>query len=59
VEFYNKVMNLRHLDPRDEREGMSGAGDADSRVWDEFFDKVNGHLRVFKDGTVFKDRMCR
>jgi 5-methylcytosine-specific restriction endonuclease McrA len=43
---YNKVMNFRHLDPRDEREGMSGAGDADARVWDEFFDKVSGHLRV-------------
>jgi hypothetical protein len=43
---YNKVMNFQHLDPRDEREGMSGAGEADARVWDEFFDKVNGDLRV-------------
>jgi hypothetical protein len=43
---YNKVMNFRHLDPRDEREGMSGAGHADARAWDEFFDKVSGELRV-------------
>jgi hypothetical protein len=39
---YNKVMNFRHLDPRDQREGMSGRGEADARVWDEFFDKVSG-----------------
>jgi hypothetical protein len=43
---YNKVMNFRHLDPRDEREGMSGSGEADVRVWDEFFDKVSRELRV-------------
>jgi hypothetical protein len=43
---YNKVMNFRHLDPRDEREGMSGAGEADARAWDEFFDKVSDALRV-------------
>jgi hypothetical protein len=50
---YNKVMNFRHLDPRDEREGMSGAGDADARVWDEFFDKANGTLRVGEIDTEF------
>jgi hypothetical protein len=43
---YDKVMNFRHLDPRDERAGMSGGGDADARVWDEFFDKVSGGLRL-------------
>jgi HNH endonuclease len=43
---YNKVMNFRHLDPRDEREGMSGAGEADAGVWDEFFDKVSSALRL-------------
>jgi predicted HNH restriction endonuclease len=42
---YNKVMNFRHLDPRDERAGMSGGSDADARVWDQFFDKVHGELR--------------
>jgi hypothetical protein len=43
---YNKVMNFRHLDPRDQREGMSGAGETDARVWDEFFDKTTGQLRM-------------
>lgn len=43
---YNKVMNFRHLDPRDQRKGMSGAGDADARVWDEFFDKASSELRA-------------
>jgi HNH endonuclease len=43
---YNKVMNFRHLDPRDEREGMSGAGETDARVWGEFFDETTGQLRV-------------
>jgi len=42
---YNKVMNFRHLDPRDERAGMSGGSDADARVWDQFFDKVQSELR--------------
>jgi hypothetical protein len=46
VGVYNKVMNFRHLDPRDEREGMSGGGAADARVWDEFSDKMAGQLRV-------------
>jgi hypothetical protein len=35
---YNKVMNFRALDPRDERAGMSGVGRVDQVVWDEFFD---------------------
>jgi hypothetical protein len=43
---YNKVMNFRHLDPRDDRAGMSGGSDADARVWNEFFDKVRGELQL-------------
>lgn len=35
---YNKVMNFRNLDPRDERQGMSGAGQTDRAVWQGFFD---------------------
>src|SRR5947208_3040839 len=27
-------------------EGMSGGGDVDARVWDEFFDKAGGELRL-------------
>jgi hypothetical protein len=43
---YNEVMNFRHLDPRDEREGMSGGGDVDARVWEDFFDGKTGELRM-------------
>ena len=44
--IYNKVINFRHLDPRDGRAGMSGGGDVDARVWQEFFDNVSGELRL-------------
>lgn len=43
---YNKVMNFRHLDPRDGRAGMSGASDVDGRVWNEFYNAVAGDLRI-------------
>jgi hypothetical protein len=43
---YNKVMNFRAIDPRDERAGMSGAGETDRRVWGEFYDTGAGDLRV-------------
>ncbi|WP_438026352.1 EVE domain-containing protein [Sorangium sp. So ce233] len=35
---YNKVMNFRHIDPRDARAGLSGAGETDRKVWAAFFD---------------------
>lgn len=35
---YNKVMNFRNIDPRDARDGMSGAGQTDRAVWQDFFD---------------------
>jgi hypothetical protein len=50
---YNKVMNFRHLDPRDEREGLSGGGDADQRVWDEYYDAARGELRLAELNTEF------
>ena len=34
---YNKVLNFRHIDPRDERAGFSGGGAVDREVWDEFY----------------------
>jgi 5-methylcytosine-specific restriction endonuclease McrA len=43
---YNKVLNFRHLDPRDERDGLSGAGANDRLAWDEFFDPVASVLRL-------------
>jgi len=42
---YNKVMNFRALDPRDERDGLSGGSVIDQRVWDEFFDAASGAIR--------------
>jgi hypothetical protein len=36
---YNKVMNYRHLDPRDTRAGLSGGGDMDGQVWRKFYAK--------------------
>jgi predicted HNH restriction endonuclease len=35
---YNKVMNLRALDPRVEAAGLTGGSKADARVWDRYFD---------------------
>jgi predicted HNH restriction endonuclease len=43
---YNKVMNFRAIDPRDERAGMSGASETDRRVWSEFYDPSAGDLRA-------------
>lgn len=37
---YNKLMNLRALDPRVEAEGLTGGSKADARVWDRYFDSV-------------------
>jgi predicted HNH restriction endonuclease len=42
---YNKVMNFRAIDPRDQRAGMSGGGETDRRVWAEFYDEEAGDLR--------------
>lgn len=35
---YNKVMNFRALDPRDERKGLAAGGQVDREVWDEFYE---------------------
>ena len=43
---YNKVMNFRAIDPRDERAGMSGAGAVDRRVWNEFYDPAATEIRL-------------
>jgi hypothetical protein len=45
---YNKVMNFRAIDPRDDRAGMSGASETDRRVWSEFYDPIAGELRAAK-----------
>ena len=43
---YNKVMNFRHLDPTDNREGLSGVGDTDRAVWARFFNDTKRKLDV-------------
>ncbi|WP_437613347.1 EVE domain-containing protein [Sorangium sp. So ce834] len=43
---YNKVMNFRHIDPRDVRTGFSGAGETDRNVWAAFFDAASKTLDV-------------
>ena len=42
---YNKVMNFRHLDPRDSREGLPGASNTDRSVWDSFFESETTTLK--------------
>jgi hypothetical protein len=37
---YNKVMNFRSIDPRDQRTGMTGGGAMDRRVWADFYDQA-------------------
>jgi len=44
--IYSKVMNFRSLDPRASGSGMSGAGDADREVWQEFFDPQLSAIRM-------------
>ena len=42
---YNKVMNFRSLDPRDQRTGLPGSGGMDRGVWTEFYDVLIGAIR--------------
>lgn len=42
---YNKVMNFRALDPRDNRAGMSGVSTKDRQVWAEFYDLTTASIR--------------
>jgi 5-methylcytosine-specific restriction endonuclease McrA len=43
---YNKLMNLRSIDPRDERKGFEGHSKVDQRAWNEFFDKKTMAIQV-------------
>jgi predicted HNH restriction endonuclease len=43
---YNKVMNFRAIDPRDERAGMKGGSEMDRAVWAEFYDAQAQMLRI-------------
>ena len=41
---YNKLMNLRAIDPRDDRKGFEGGSKVDQATWDEFFDTAKSEL---------------
>jgi hypothetical protein len=43
---YNKVMNFRALDPRDERTGLPGTGENDKRIWRKFYDETIARIRA-------------
>ena len=43
---YNKVLNFRAIDPRDERAGLPGAGDGDRLVWAEFYEPLSRSIDV-------------
>ena len=43
---YNKVMNFRSIDPRDERAGMKGAGAIDHKTWAAYYEQAARSLNV-------------
>ncbi len=53
---YNKVMNFRHLDPRDQRAGLSGGGDTDRKVWATFYDAEAQRLDTTRLDAEFAGR---
>lgn len=56
VGVYNKVLNFRALDPRDERAGLSASGENDKLVWAEFFDEDSQSIRESDLELAFKAR---
>jgi len=42
---YSKTLNFRFLDPRAGGKGLSGGGESDKRVWEEFFDSAVNSVR--------------
>lgn len=43
---YNKIMNFRALDTRDERAGLDGAGETDRKVWKRLFDQQRSTINL-------------
>jgi len=43
---YNKLMNLRAIDPRDSRKGFEGGSRVDQATWDEFFDPTAAAIDI-------------
>jgi predicted RNA-binding protein with PUA-like domain len=51
---YNKVMNFRHIDPRDSRAGLPNINQLDREVWAEFYDSSARRLNAHALDTEFK-----
>jgi len=41
---YNKLMNFRSIDPRDERKGLPASSDTDKATWDEFYNADSAQI---------------
>jgi hypothetical protein len=52
---YNKVMNFRSIDPRDERAGLAGINQGDKVVWDKFYSPAAGDIDLARLESAFKD----
>jgi hypothetical protein len=50
---YNKIMNFRSIDPRDQRKGLTGGGAMDRRVWADFYDPASMTIDVGKLASEF------
>jgi predicted HNH restriction endonuclease len=44
---YNKLMNLRAIDPREHRAGFESNAATDEAVWEEFYDSATSSLKTF------------
>jgi 5-methylcytosine-specific restriction endonuclease McrA len=55
---YNKVMNFRAIDPRDQRAGMSGGSETDRQVWSKFYNAEAGEILLVELEREF-DRLWR
>ena len=50
---YNKIMNFRHIDPRDSRAGLPNINQIDREVWEEFYDSSAKQLKSHALDTEF------
>ena len=48
-------MNFRAIDPTDNRSGLSGAGQVDREIWEEFFDTTLADIRTSKLNAKFEE----
>jgi len=52
---YNKVMNFRSIDPRDERAGLAGINQGDKVVWDDFYNPATEDIDLARLESAFKN----